>query len=509
MRRVISLYLPSLATDRLRRERGDGAAPPDAPLVTVGRQGQKRVILSLDRAARSLGLHAGMTLAHARALIPGLTFEDAAPAEDADQLFRLAVLALRRFSPLVALDPPDGLWIDATGCAHLFGGEAAMLEAVARTMEEEGFAARAALAGTAGAAHALARFRATPLVPPVREGAEAAALEGLPVIALRLSEEMADELRSLGIDRIGDLLDMPRGPLARRFGAALVRRLDQALGFAAEPFALVAPPSLIRAVRRFPEPIGTPEQLSRAISGLATTLCGSLARKGLGARRLDLAFHRVDARVEAVRIGTAAPSRDPAHLARLLADRLERVDPGFGIETMTLTASIAEPLDARQLASGLSGMKREADLSGLVDTLINRLGPERLYRLAPVESDVPERSLRSVPPLVPPLGTSWPEQFPRPARLLAPPEPIEAIALLPDYPPAQFTWRGRRHRVGRADGPERIFGEWWRRDAEMSAVRDYFQLEDEAGSRFWVYRAGDGVDPATGSQRWFLHGLFG
>jgi protein ImuB len=509
MRRVISLYLPSLATDRLRGERGEAAAPPDAPLVTVGRQGQKRVILALDQAARSLGLQSGMTLAHARAMIPGLAFEEAAPAEDADALYRLAVLALRRFSPLVALDPPDGLWIDAAGCAHLFGGEARMLEAVAGAMEGEGFAARAAMAGTAGAAHALARFGAASLMPPVGAGREAAALESLPVLALRLAEETVDELRRLGIDRIGDLLDMPRGPLARRFGAELVRRLDQALGFAAEPFALVTSPSLIRAVKRFVEPIGTAEQLARAIAGLAAMLCGSLTGKGLGARRLDLAFHRVDARIEAVRIGTAAPSRDPAHLTRLLADRLDRVDPGFGVETMTLAASIAEPLDARQLASGLAGTRREVDLSGLVDTLINRLGPDRLYRLAPVESDVPERSLRSVPALAPPLGMSWPEHVPRPARLLAPPEPIEAIALLPDYPPAQFTWRGRRHRVGRADGPERIFGEWWRRDAEMSAVRDYFQLEDEAGSRFWVYRAGDGVDPATGSQRWFLHGLFG
>jgi protein ImuB len=176
---------------------------------------------------------------------------------------------------------------------------------------------------------------------------------------------------------------------------------------------------------------------------------------------------------------------------------------------MELTASLAEPLEARQLASGLGREKPSTDLSGLVDTLVNRLGAARLYRMEPVESEVPERSWRIVPPLAPATGTTWPEDWPRPTRLFTPPEPVETIALLPDHPPVQFTWRGRRHRIRAADGPERIFGEWWRSEAEAQAVRDYFQVEDEGGSRFWLYRAGDGVDHATGSQRWFIHGVFG
>jgi len=122
---------------------------------------------------------------------------------------------------------------------------------------------------------------------------------------------------------------------------------------------------------------------------------------------------------------------------------------------------------------------------------------------------VPERSVMRIAAMAPDADEAWTARWPRPARLLAPPEPIETVVLLPDHPPAAFTWRGIRRRVTCADGPERIFGEWWRRDAELAAVRDYFQIEDDAGERFWVYRAGDGEDPETGSHRWFLHGIFG
>jgi protein ImuB len=525
MRRVISLFLPSLAADRLR-QKGRGA-PPEAPLVTAARDGQRHILVSRDGAAAALGLKVGMPVAQARALVPGLTIENAAPAKDAEALLRLAGRILRRHSPIVALDPPDGVWIDAAGCSHLFGGEEEMLRDLLFKVGELGFSARAAMAGTTGAAHALARFAAFEqirvrldhsgrglwpelvLISPVPAGGEAAAIGPLPIAALRLPQATVSELERLGFDRIGQLLKIPRGPLARRFGTETNRRLDQALGFAAEPLSPLHPPETIRVCRRFVEPIGTPGQLRRAIADLVRALCEKLAGAGLGARRLDLTFHRVDARLEAIRVGTAAPSREPAHLARLLADRLDKIDPGFGVETMRLAASRAEPLTSRQLVSQLAGESGSSDLNGLVDTLLNRLGPGRLYRHAPVASNIPERSLCRVPALAPARGDTWPAAYPRPARLLVPAEPIDAIALLPDYPPAQFIWRGRRHRVGRADGPERIFGEWWRREAESTAVRDYFRLEDESGARFWVYRAGDGVDLATGSQRWFLHGLFG
>jgi protein ImuB len=507
MRRVISLFLPTFATDRLRRER-PADAPPEALLVTATRDGQRRILAAADANSLAIGLAAGMTVTHARALVPDLVLAEAEPERDAEALERLGAWALKRYSPLVALDPPDGMWIDATGCAHLFGGEEAMLADLLARLARSGFRAAAAIAGTTGAAHALARFAGPLAVLP--EGRERGAMAPLPLAALRLDPETLDGLKRLGFETAGDLYDVPRAPLVRRFGPEPVRRLDLALGFSAEPLAFLAPPELSRARADFVEPIGTAEQLRIAIGDLAQALCRDLLTAGLGARRLDLAFHRVDGDVQAVRIGTAAPSRDPAHLARLLTDRLDRVDPGFGVEIMELTASLAEPLDARQLASRLcDGGMRSGDLTGLVDTLTNRLGASRLYRLTPVESEVPERSCRVVPALAPAVGASWPEGWPRPTRLLTPPEPVETIALLPDHPPVQFTWRGQRHRVRAADGPERIFGEWWRGDAETHAVRDYFQVEDEKGSRFWLYRSGDGLDPGTGSQRWFIQGIFG
>jgi protein ImuB len=237
-----------------------------------------------------------------------------------------------------------------------------------------------------------------------------------------------------------------------------------------------------------------------------------LEAKGLGARRLDLLFHRVDNRIEAIRIGTARPVRDVPRLTRLLCDKIESIEPGFGIEIMRLAATLAEPLVPKQMISSLTE-ESEADVSGLIDTLANRVGEQRLYRFAPVASDVPERSVQRIAPAASNTGETWPDLWPdlwpRPARLLPRPEPIEILALLPDHPPVSFTWRGIRWRLTCADGPERIFGEWWKQDTELIAVRDYFRVEDEAGERFWIYRSGDGEDATTGSHRWFLHGIFG
>jgi protein ImuB len=255
-------------------------------------------------------------------------------------------------------------------------------------------------------------------------------------------------------------------------------------------------------------PIGAAETIAKYIGQLVVQLCQELEARGLGAKRLDLLCHRVDANLQAVRVGMATPVRDPKRLTRLLCEKIETIDPGFGIEILSLTATLAEPMENKQTVSSLVE-EPEADISGLIDTLINRIGEQRLYRFSPVASDVPERSVVRVAAMAPEAEEGWPDHWPRPSRLLANPEPIETVALLPDQPPVTFTWRGTRRRVKRADGPERVFGEWWKRDAELAAVRDYFQVEDEAGERFWLYRAGDGEDPGTGSHRWFLHGIFG
>ncbi len=366
----------------------------------------------------------------AQALVPGLIVNNAEPGADAEALDRLALWALRLYAPIAAADPPDGLVIDTTGAAHLHGGEDAMLNAMIARFAASGFTARAALADSWSAAYAFARYAARPVVvvPP---GESATAILDLPIAALRLPKDMVESLRVLGFERIGELTDKPRAPLTLRFGPELGRCLDQVMGRISEPIDPIRPPDLIEVRRTFAEPIGAAETIARYTGKLVIKVCEMLEAKGLGAKRLDLLFHRVDNRIEAVRIGTALPVRDVKRLTRLLCDKIETVDPGFGIEIMRLAATLAEPLAQRQMVSSLTE-EPEADITGLIDTLANRVGEKRLYRFAPVASDVPERSVRRVDPVAPRTGAAWPDQWPRPSRLLPTPEPIETVALLPD-----------------------------------------------------------------------------
>lgn len=507
MTRVISVFLPTLSTDRVRRKAADTAPPPETPLILVGRDGRRRVVLAADAAAQAAGLRVGMPATKAQALVRDLVIQDADLAADAEALDRLALWMLKRFAPIIAADPPTGIVIDSTGADHLHGGEAAMLTTLVEKLAGVGLRARTAIADTWGAAHALARFGAWPshVSEPGRAAGDVAAL---PIAALRLAPALVSGLRVLGFERIDELLAQPRAPLTLRFGPELGRRLDQVTGQIAEPIEPIRPEELIEVRRAFAEPIGAAETIARYIGKLAAELCKTLEGNGLGARRLDLICYRVDSRAQAVRVGTGLPLRDAKRMTRLLCDKIETIDPGFGIEVMTLAAVMTEPMAPKQVVSSLIE-ESESDVSGLIDLLANRVGERNLYRIAPVASDVPERAVRHIPALAPETGAEWPGHWPRPSRLLAHPEPIETIALLPDHPPVSFTWRGVRRRVRRADGPERVFGEWWKRDPELAAVRDYFRIEDDAGERYWIYRAGDGEDPLTGSQRWFLHGIFG
>ena len=448
-----------------------------------------------------------MPLAHAQAMVPDLTIVDATPAEDADALERLAAWCLG-LSPMTAADPPDGVWIDATGCTHLHGGETPMLSLLSEHLARHGLTGRVVIADTPGAAHGLARYGGRP-VAVIEPGGHADALALLPVEALRIDAETAAGLRRLGLDLIGQLAVTPRGPLARRFGNGLLTRLDQALGRVREPIQPVLPPETISIRRTFVEPLSTAEAFVTVILVLVGEACTRLEQRGEGARRLDLVFERVDATVQVVRIGTSRPVRDVRHLARLLDERIEEVDPGPGVEAMRLVLPLVEPLAYAQRSGGLApGEKDEADLSELIDRLVNRLGPDKVYRLQTVESDVPERSQQPVSiyaPLAPAVPAS---PWPRPVRLLERPELVETLAMMPDHPPKAFTWRRVRHRVIRADGPERITGEWWRRSAEFVAVRDYWIVENQDGRRFWLFRQGDGINPTTGGLSWFLHGFF-
>ena len=506
MTRVASLYLPSWPTDRLRRMAGDAAPSAEAPLVLIGRDANKRIVVAADAAAQRRGLRLGIPVTKAQVLVPGLIVKDANPSADAAALERLAVWLLR-YAPIVAPDAPDGIVIDSTGTDHLHGGESPMLNALVRHLARAGIAARAAIADTWGAAHALARHAAKPtMVAPPGHGQSI--LAPLPLAALRIDASTVASLRMLGFERIGDVLAQPRAPMTLRFGPEICHRIEQALGETAEPIEPIRPTDLIHVRHAFAEPIGAPETLARYTNKLVAQLCQELEKRQLGARRLDLICHRVDNCAEAIRIGIARPVRDSKRLTRLLCDKIETIAPGFGIEVMTLAATLVEPLAPKQTVSPL--VKESApDISDLIDTLMNWVGERAVYRLAPVESDVPELSVCRIPALAADMGLNWPSHWPRPARLLSRPEPIDTVALLPDQPPVSFIWRGVRRRVRCADGPERIFGEWWKRDAEQAAVRDYFRVEDEAGERYWLYRAGDGEDAATGSHRWFLHGIFG
>jgi len=490
----------------LRRKLGPHAPPPEAPLVMVGQSARRRVVTGANIAAQTLGIHVGLPATQAHALVPELIAHDAEPEEDIAGLGRLAIWALKRYVPIVAAEPPAGLMLDATGADHLHGGPEAMLADLLRRLTDIGIAARTAMAGSYGAAHALARYGGAERLV-VAAGGEAAAIGALPLCALRLDADTVASLNRLGFETIAELDATPRPPLALRFGSMVGKRLDQAHGRIAEPVDPIKAPELIDVIQRFAEPIAAPETLARYTTKLVGLLCDRLEEAGVGARKLDLQFHRVDARVQYIRAGTAKPTRDKSGLTRLLCDRIETIDPGYGIEIMILTAPSIEVLGLQTISS--LGDKPAPDIGALVDILGNRVGEERLYRIAAKPSDVPERSVTRVPAMAEPTELRWPLNWPRPTRLLGRPEPIETIALLPDHPPVQFTWRGVRRRVKRADGPERIYGEWVVSDAEMLGVRDYFLVEDETGARFWIFRNGDGEDEATGKQTWFMQGLFG
>ena len=507
MKRVASLFLPMLPIEQLRRlDRSGRSEPPlDRPLVTAERQGQRMVLAAVCPLARSLGLRPEMALTQARALVPGLDIRPAEPEADKAVLVRLALFAARRWTPFVAVEGPDGLWLDISGCAHLFGGERRLCERILRTCHRAGFSVRIAVAGTTGAAHALARFgvEEITLCPAGEEGE---AIAALPPQALRVDDEAANACRRFGIDTIGELAAIPRGPLARRFGNALLTRLDQALGRTAETFDPIVPHESPKAILRFLEPIFSAEAIEQVIGDLAVMLARTLEQQGLGARRVMLACDRVDGDEQRIAAGLVSATRDAAHLASLLRMKIEGIEPGFGIEAMRLIVTRSEPLPARQAAS--LEEDPEAELSPLIDRIASRIGVHRVFQMSSVESDVPERSIRHSAPLAPTIG--WPREWPRPVRLLVRPERVDkVIAELPDQPPLRFSWRDETHRIRKADGPERIYGEWWKHSNEADSVRDYFQVEDESGARFWLFRRGDGEDPRTGDLSWYIHGVFG
>ena len=483
------MWLPNWPTDRLNRRR---PLPAETPVVTVEEVAGRALIVAPNGVAAAGGILPGLSLADARALLPGLAVFPADPAGDRAALARLADWC-NRYTPLVAVDGADGLWLDIAGSAHLFGGEADLLADLRHRLGRLGYRSRAAIADTPGAAWAAARFLG-PGDRIVTTGESRAMLAELPVAALRLPPAIAGDLERLGLRRIADLYPLPRAALARRFGLLPGERLDQALGRCEEPISprLPAPVHVVRQV--LAEPIIDADNLAAVLQRLLVRLCRDLATAGQGARRLELLCYRVDGRVAKLAVGTSRPSRDDGALIRLFAERLERIDPGFGIEAVALAAPHVEPLADLQLALRRGEESGAAELAPLIDRLGNRLGFERLARAIPRESYLPERALQRLGALASPPSppARWP-LHPGPLRLLARPERVETAG----DPPQEFLWQARRHRIRRAEGPARVAPEWWR--GEKGGARDYWRLEDEEGGRFWLYGQAGG---------WYLHGLF-
>ncbi len=501
-RRALSLWLPNWPITRLNRNM---SVPHATGLATTLVQDNARRLAAVDDVAAANGLMPGQSLTDAMALCPETRFVDADPEDDARALAGLADWCLR-FSPAVAVDAPDGLFMDIDGCAHLWGGEEAMAQALMARLAAQAIPARLAIADAFAAAWALARFSGEALT--ITAGDDGRRLAALPVSALRLEESVAAQLRHLGLKTIGHLTALPRPALRKRFGAGLLLQLGRALGEEDIALDFRTPPASWSERAVFFEPISTPEDKARVIADLAAQLCDKLDGRGLGARRFEAVFHRVDGDSVWRSVRAAMPLRDARRLAALFAPKLDSVDPGFGIEIVTLTARRTEFLTPAQTDFERT-QAEAADIAPLVDRFVNRFGAERVWRAAVQESHVPERAVARVAPLTQDGGARWAEDQPRPVRLFARPLPIEAMAVAPDDPPFLFRWQGRTHRVRMAEGPERIAAEWWRKawdDNEIDRVRDYYRVEDESGARFWVFRTGfyGGERPT----RWFLHGLF-
>ncbi len=545
----------------------DGGLPFALTQAGAAGAGESTRLYAINCRAAEEGLAAGMTLTDARALLPGLKTRRASPAADHKALLRLARWC-GRYTPWVscggvsrgeAVTGEDStITLDISGCGHLFGGEENLLRDLSMRLSAFGVTHRLGCANTLGAAWAIARFgachdRAQNAFDVVTPGETFEKIKDLPVAALRLEEDTVALLGRLGLKTIASLHGLPRLALMRRFpasgsgralGEAVLLRLDQALGKRDEPLSPLTPAPAFRTRMAFAEPLMERTGLAHALSRLLADLTAVLEGAGRGARHLSLAAYGADARVSRIAIGTGAPSRDPDHLMFLFRERLERIGLQYGIDLLILNAERVESLTAAQ--QSMAGDHRDHGDTGafaaqdtaplvapqvapLIDRLANRLGPANVGHSRPRQSHLPERAERRVsaltglseppavppesPPTVPPAHMS---DRARPFRLFGRPEPLEVIAEVPEGPPLSFRWRRMNIRVVRAEGPERIAPEWWLDNSACNAggccgdaVRDYYQIEDVSGCRFWVYRDGLYRDAGrNGPPRWYIHGLF-
>ena len=507
-RRIVGLWLPRFSTDRLKRARN--GVPDKRPLVLIAKVENAMRLSAVDEHAARSGLRTSMALADARAMIPTLAVHDADPDGDAKLLARLADWC-ERYSPLVALDPPQGLLLDVTGVTHLFGNEHAMLQQICRAFAKLGFTVQGAIAGTAASASALARYAPGSVVPP---GDDVRAIAPLPVAALAADEGILHGLRRAGLKTVGQVAARGRGELAARFGRAFVELLDRTLGKAEHPISPRTPIPDCMAERRFAEPIVTEDIIAETIHALAARISEVLEKRGEGARCIEAGFFRADGKMHRIAIETADPVRAPAIISRLFKEKLDALadplDPGFGSDLIRLNATNTQVFCAR-ISSFDDNQADKESIARLADRLAARFGAARVLRFHPQDTHIPEAAGVALPAQHRvETKTQWQQmrvrnEAPRrPLRLFARPEHIEVMAEVPDGPPLRFRWRRALHTVVRAEGPERIAMEWWHSNG---LTRDYFRIEDGQGRRYWLYR--DGLyTRETFSPRWFLHGVF-
>ncbi|MEX0347331.1 MAG: DNA polymerase Y family protein [Rhizobiaceae bacterium] len=507
-----------------RSWRSDPAAAArraDQPPLAISHDDRNaRRIAALCERAGALGLRRGMGLTDARAMHPALEFIEAEPEADHRLLAGLADWC-DRYTPLVALDGDDGLFLDITGCAHLFGGEKGLLADLLARLFHQGFDARAGLASTPGMAWAAARYLAQTCSEGkiVGRGREAEALGAFPLSALRLDADTVTQVESVGLRTVGAVMSAARAPLARRYGRQMLTRLDQALGRVDEPVSPRTTVAELSVERRLAEPVSLTEDIERITGLLCTTLKTHLEQRGEGARALELALFRIDGAVHRLAVGLSRPARDPPLMTRLFAERLTTLaddfDAGYGYETVRLSVLASAPFDSRQADLAGDDLSQAEDLARLVDRIHARLGRTAILQPQLRESHIPERTVvMTAFAGIAATGKPGPKDEdnqqapapPRPIRLFERPEPVEAMAEVPEGPPITFRWRRALHRVVAAEGPERIEPEWWRDDE--TRPRDYYRIEDEAGRRYWLYRQGLFSAQDAPPPRWFMHGIF-
>jgi protein ImuB len=507
-KRFVSIWFRHLATDwfairevSLARHGQKGSDLKNVPFVLRAPSHGRMIIAAVNAMAESKGIDPGMVLADARALLPDLHVQDHKPALADKLLKRLAEWCIR-FTPIAAADPPDGIFLDVTGCSHLWGGDEPYLAEIVRKLTTRGYDVRAAIADTPGVAWGVARFGMEPLV--ITGGKLIEALSPLPPQALRLEEETVVRLHKLGLHQVGKFLSLPRSALRRRFGQHLMVRLDMALGRIAEPIVPVVPVEPHHERLPCMEPIVTATGIAIALRQLLETLCLRLRHEQKGLRTAAFKCYRVDGKVEKVEVGTSRPTHHVDHLFKLFEIKLSTIEPALGIELFVLEAIVVEEHYAHQekMWEGSGGLE-DARLAELMDRLAVRIGMKAIHRYVADAHHWPERSFRRVISLEEQPMTPWRTDNLRPLYLLRIPERIDVTAPIPDYPPMLFRYKGVVHKIARADGPERIEQEWW---LQQGQHRDYYCVEDEEGNRYWLFRLGSYDEE---NDKWYLHGVFG